>query len=123
MSRLARCVMIQGTASSVGKSVIATALCRVLRDRGWRVAPFKAQNMSLNAAVTPAGEEIGLAPSEDHNGARMAGPCLNTLTIKDGKRQSIADAYLAPAAGRAAWRQRAGPGALSSLDGTLLVQI
>jgi pyridoxine 4-oxidase len=54
----------------------------------------------LTLAYMAAGEEIGLAPSEDHNGARMAGPCLNTLTIKDGKRQTIADAYLAPAAGR-----------------------
>ena len=47
-----------------------------------------------------AGAEIGLAPTDDHNGARMAGPHLNTLTIKDGKRQTIADAYLAPALGR-----------------------
>jgi choline dehydrogenase-like flavoprotein len=47
-----------------------------------------------------AGEEIGFRPTDDHNGPRMAGPCLNTLTIKDGKRQTIADAYLMPAAGR-----------------------
>ena len=47
-----------------------------------------------------AGAEIGHAPTDDHNGACMTGPCLNTLTIKDGKRQTIADAYLAPALGR-----------------------
>jgi pyridoxine 4-oxidase len=44
-----------------------------------------------------AGEEIGLAPTPEHNGARMAGPTLNSLTIKEGRRQSTADAYLTPA--------------------------
>ena len=56
---------------------------------------------SGDAAYMAAGAEIGIAPTDDHNGARMSGPCLNTLTIKDGKRQTIADAYLAPALGAA----------------------
>ncbi len=47
-----------------------------------------------------AGEELGFERIEEHNGPRMAGPTLNTLTIKDGKRQSVADAYLLPALGR-----------------------
>jgi adenosylcobyric acid synthase len=47
--------MILGTASHAGKSIIAAGLCRALVKRGWRVAPFKAQNMSLNAAVTRSG--------------------------------------------------------------------
>lgn len=61
-----------------------------------------------------AAAEIGLAPTDEHNGARMAGPTLNTLTLVDGRRQSVADAYLTPAAGR--------PN-LTVLDASLLLQL
>jgi choline dehydrogenase-like flavoprotein len=54
----------------------------------------------VTTAYMAAGAEAGFAPTDDHNGPRMTGPCLNTLTIKDGKRQTIADAYLAPAVAR-----------------------
>ena len=55
----AKVLMVQGASSSAGKSLLTAALCRIFARRGLRVAPFKAQNMSNNAAVCPDGSEIG----------------------------------------------------------------
>jgi adenosylcobyric acid synthase len=79
----ARALMILGTASHVGKSLVTAGLGRIFSDEGIRVAPFKAQNMSLNSASTPDGREIGRAQALQAEACR-ATPCaeMNPVLIK-----------------------------------------
>ena len=58
---MARAIMIQGTTSNAGKSLVAAGLCRIFRQDGYRVAPFKSQNMALNSFITADGLEMGRA--------------------------------------------------------------
>jgi adenosylcobyric acid synthase len=89
----AKTLMLQGTSSSVGKSVLTAALCRIFARRGVRVAPFKAQNMSNNAAVCGDGGEIGRAQVVQAAAAGIAPtPDLNPVLLKpeaDSRSQVI----------------------------------
>ncbi|MHA0857148.1 cobyric acid synthase [Paenibacillus sp. CMAA1364] len=79
-------LMLQGTASDVGKSVITTALCRILTQDGYRTAPFKSQNMALNSYVTEDGKEIGRAQGVQAEASGIkATTDMNPILIKPVK--------------------------------------
>src|SRR5271166_1968000 len=91
----AKVLMVQGASSSAGKSLLAAALCRIFARRGVRVAPFKAQNMSNNAAVCADGAEIGRAQAVQAAAAGIAPTAdMNPILLKpeaDARSQVIVD--------------------------------
>ncbi|WP_405011117.1 cobyric acid synthase [Kitasatospora sp. NBC_01539] len=90
---MSRALLVAGTTSDAGKSVVTAAVCRWLVRRGVRVAPFKAQNMSLNSFVTADGAEIGRAQAMQAQAARVEPEAaMNPVLLKpgaDGRSQVV----------------------------------
>ncbi|MDR2551728.1 MAG: cobyric acid synthase [Treponema sp.] len=79
----AKAIMIQGTASSAGKSIIAAGLCRIFKQDGFSVAPFKSQNMALNSFITKEGLEMGRAQVVQAEAAGIEPLCdMNPILLK-----------------------------------------
>lgn len=80
---MAKAIMIQGTMSNAGKSLIAAGLCRIFAQDGWRTAPFKSQNMALNSYITQEGLEIGRAQAVQAEAAKVSPRAdMNPILLK-----------------------------------------
>lgn len=80
---MAKVIMVQGTMSNAGKSFLVAGLCRIMHRDGYRVAPFKSQNMALNSYITEEGLEMGRAQVMQAEAAGIKPMvCMNPILLK-----------------------------------------
>ena len=80
---MTKCIMVQGTSSNAGKSILVAALCRIYKNRGYKVAPFKSQNMSLNSYTTIDDKEIAIAQVFQAEAAKITPTAdMNPILLK-----------------------------------------
>ena len=92
---MAKTIMIQGTCSNAGKSLLAAGICRILKEDGYRVAPFKAQNMALNSFITKDGLEMGKSPGYAGGACRIEPDCrMNPILLETYQRRGVTGDHL-----------------------------
>lgn len=98
---MAKIIMIQGTCSNAGKSLLCAALCRIFRQDGYRVAPFKSQNMALNSFITADGREMGRAQVVQAEAAGIGARCAHESDLAQAdKRRWLAGHHHGRGAGK-----------------------
>ena len=114
-------LLVAGTTSDAGKSVVTAGICRWLVRQGVKVAPFKAQNMSLNSFVTREGAEIGRAQAMQAQACRVEPTALmNPVLLKPGSDRSSQVVLLGKPVGRAECARVPRRAAAASCSGTVL---